>query len=364
MDNEDKLLIGGISRSNWDDIPMANPVQQYVDNNQEAINNLSEINPLKYAAQATQDVANIVAHPVQYSKNMFNYFKEDPRRLNAGFTLGEQAGNIVGQLTTQPLNKSLAQISGMTLGSVPLAMLSGGTTFRGSIPRTQPRAAGFQSRVNLQPTNQTSKTLSTFLKRTQPSYDTVSVEEFLNDIPYKPNIPSIKKGVTTEQFIKPNTTFEEYILNLTGADPKKVGLYANQKINTSNVRQGVAGSYNPKTNEIHILPEEQLKAKGLSKVGTESHEKGHRVMGILDNLEKMGLNTSEGSELYWKLKNSQSNKIQSLKDNEAISRAFEKIADPNIQFNKDVLDSIFVTPEDINSAYDVLSQYYNRYKGL
>lgn len=69
------------------------------------------------------------------------------------------------------------------------------------------------------------------------------------------------------------------------------------------------------------------------------------------------------SRFMYNLRQSQSDRLTPLYKNEAISRAFQKIEDPTIQFNPQTLESIGVNPVDIDNAVNVLNPYYKTYLG-
>lgn len=325
MDRDD-LLTGGVQKSNWDDIPMANPIQSYIDNNQSAIESLSETNPLRYAAQVPQDVANSVAHPIQYAQNTFNYFKENPMRLNPGYLAGEQVGNMFGQLVTQPLNKSLAQVSGSLLGG---AMVGAAT---GSFGRLK-----------------------------QPTLKTT-----VDNVAYKPNYPiRTSLGGDAVQFNPNRNTLGFYadLLSKTGMSKKQArNLIAQSIKRNAELPEGRVGGYNTLTSKINIAPNSKIQQYNRSAYDVATHEGAHQTLKRLEALESAGLNNPETSEFLYKLKQSQSNKLFPLAENEAISRAFEILRNPNLRFQE--LDGLMINPKDVTNAYNVLQPYYRTYGGL
>lgn len=72
--------------------------QDYVDNNQAAINSLNQYNPLKWGAQKVQDVANVVAHPVKSAKETVKAGKQTINQVaqNPKKALTELAKDAVG----------------------------------------------------------------------------------------------------------------------------------------------------------------------------------------------------------------------------------------------------------------------------
>lgn len=72
--------------------------QDYIDNNQAAINSLNPYNPLTYAAQKVQDVANVVAHPVKTAKDAVKTTEQTLKQAaqNPKKTLTELAKDAVG----------------------------------------------------------------------------------------------------------------------------------------------------------------------------------------------------------------------------------------------------------------------------
>lgn len=95
--------------------------QDYVDNNQAAINSLDKYNPFRYAAQGVQDVANVIAHPVKTAKNAVKTGEQTMRQVaqNPKKAIPDLVMNAVSNNEYKDIEKDpklyLAKKSGETL---------------------------------------------------------------------------------------------------------------------------------------------------------------------------------------------------------------------------------------------------------
>lgn len=106
--------------------------QDYVDNNQAAINSLDKYNPLRYAAQGVQDIANVVAHPVKTTKNAIKTGEQTMRQVvqNPKKAIPDMVMNAVSNNEYKDIEKDpklyMAKKTGETLTDVMLAAASSG----------------------------------------------------------------------------------------------------------------------------------------------------------------------------------------------------------------------------------------------
>lgn len=106
--------------------------QDYVDNNQAAINSLDKYNPLRYAAQGVQDIANVVAHPVKTTKNAIKTGEQTMRQVvqNPKKAIPDMVMNAVSNNEYKDIEKDpklyMAKKTGETLTDVMLAAATSG----------------------------------------------------------------------------------------------------------------------------------------------------------------------------------------------------------------------------------------------
>ena len=107
--------------------------QDYVDNNQAAINSLDKYNPFRYAAQGVQDIANVAAHPVKTAKNAIKTGEQTMRQVaqNPKKAIPDMVMNAVSNNEYKDIKKDpklyVAKKTGETLADIMLtAAASGG----------------------------------------------------------------------------------------------------------------------------------------------------------------------------------------------------------------------------------------------
>lgn len=106
--------------------------QDYVDNNQAAINSLDKYNPFRYAAQGVQDIANVVAHPVKTTKNAIKTGEQTMRQVvqNPKKSIPDMAMNAVSNNEYKDIEKDpklyMAKKTGETLTDIMLTAASSG----------------------------------------------------------------------------------------------------------------------------------------------------------------------------------------------------------------------------------------------
>lgn len=106
--------------------------QDYVDNNQAAINSMDKYNPFRYAAQGVQDIANVVAHPVKTTKDAIKTGEQTMRQVvqNPKKTIPNMVMNAVSNNEYKDIEKDpklyMAKKTGETLTDIMLAAASSG----------------------------------------------------------------------------------------------------------------------------------------------------------------------------------------------------------------------------------------------
>ena len=286
-------------------------IQGAIDNNQEAINRLNPNNPLVQYAQGVQDVANLAAHPVKTSKAVFNQakkeFKETVKKPVGTYlrnNLASVAYNTGKEIVEQGIPRTLGQMSATGLGiakapiKVPVKVATPvGSSLGGDaiVVSARPQALNFQASLLEQ--------AGVPLK--QAKHDMARAINRNSDLPNK-----------------------------------------------------AVGSYNQITGDINISPNTKIQQYGRSSYDVGTHETAHRTLQRLEALENADLITPEGAEFLHNLRQSQSNKLTPLAENEAVSRGFELARNPNIKFNEQTLNDLMINLSDIENAAKTISPYY------
>lgn len=286
-------------------------IQGAIDNNQEAINRLNPNNPLVQYAQGVQDVANLVAHPVKTSKAVINQAKKEVK---------ETIKNPVGTyLKNNPA--SVAYNTGKEI-----------------IEQGVPRTLGQISATSLAPVKAPVKTP---VKVTTPVGGSLGGDAIV--VSARPQA----------------LNFQASLLERAGVPLKQAKQDIAQSISrNSDLPDKAVGSYNQITGDINISPNTKIKQYGRSSYDVGTHETAHRTLQRLEALENAGLITPEGAEFLHNLRQSQSNKLTPLAENEAVSRGFELARNPNIKFNKQTLNDLMINLSDIENAAKTISPYY------
>ena len=286
-------------------------IQGAIDNNQEAINRLNPNNPLVQYAQGVQDVANLAAHPVKTSKAVFNQakkeFKETVKKPVGTYlrnNLASVAYNTGKEIVEQGVPRTLGQMSATGLGiakapiKVPVKVATPvGSSLGGDaiVVSARPQALNFQASL---------------LERA--------------GIPLKQAKQDIAQSISRN----------------------------------SDLPNKAVGSYNQITGDINISPNTKIQQYGRSSYDVGTHETAHRTLQRLEALENADLITPEGAEFLHNLRQSQSNKLTPLAENEAVSRGFELARNPNIKFNEQTLNDLMINLSDIENAAKTISPYY------
>ena len=289
-------------------------IQGAIENNQEAINRLNPNNPLAQYAQGVQDVANLIAHPIQTSKAIVNQAKRE---------IKETVKNPVGTY----LKKNPASVAYDTGKEI--------------IEQGVPRTLGQMSATSL------------------------SIAKAPIKAPVKMITPvgSSLGGDAIVVSARPQAlNFQASLLERAGIPLKQAKQDIAQAINrNSDLPNKAVGSYNQITGDINISPNTKIQQYGRSSYDVGTHETAHRTLQRLEALENADLITPEGAEFLHNLRQSQSNKLTPLAENEAVSRGFELARNPNIKFNEQTLNDLMINLSDIENAAKTISPYYRNF---
>ena len=286
-------------------------IQGAIDNNQEAINRLSPKNPLVQYAQGVQDIANLAAHPVKTLKAVNNQAKKEVK---------ETIKNPVGTyLKNNPAS---------------VAYNTGKEIIKQGIPRTLG----------------------------QMSATSLGIAKAPIKAPVKVSTPiggSLGGDAIVVSARPQALNFQASLLERAGVPLKQAKQDIAQSISrNSDLPNKAVGSYNQITGDINISPNTKIQQYGRSSYDVGTHEAAHRTLQRLEALENADLITPEGAEFLHNLRQSQSNKLTPLAENEAISRGFELARNPNIKFDKQTLNDLMINLSDIENAAKTISPYY------
>lgn len=286
-------------------------IQGAIDNNQEAINRLNPKNPLVQYAQGVQDIANLAAHPVKTLKAVNNQAKKE---------IKETVKNPVGTY----LKKNPASVAYNTGKEI--------------IEQGVPRTLGQMSATSL------------------------GIAKAPIKAPVKVSTPiggSLGGDAIVVSARPQALNFQASLLERAGVPLKQAKQDIAQSISrNSDLPNKAVGSYNQITGDINISPNTKIQQYGRSSYDVGTHEAAHRTLQRLEALENADLITPEGAEFLHNLRQSQSNKLTPLAENEAISRGFELARNPNIKFNKQTLNDLMINLSDIENAAKTISPYY------
>lgn len=286
-------------------------IQGAIENNQEAINRLNPNNPLVQYAQGVQDVANLIAHPIQTSKAVVNQAKKE---------IKETVKNPVGTY----LKKNPASVAYNTGKEI--------------IEQGVPRTLGQMSATSL---GITKAPIKTPVKTAAPVGGSLGGDAIV--VSARPQA----------------LNFQASLLERAGMPLKQAKQDIAQSISrNSELPNKAVGSYSQITGDINISPNTKIQQYGRSSYDVGTHETAHRTLQRLEALENAGLITPEGAEFLHNLRQSQSNKLIPLAENEAVSRGFELARNPNIKFNKQTLNDLMINLSDIENAAKTISPYY------
>ena len=286
-------------------------IQGAIDNNQEAINRLNPKNPLVQYAQGVQDIANLAAHPVKTLKAVNNQAKKEVK---------ETIKNPVGTyLKNNPAS---------------VAYNTGKEIIEQGVPRTLGQMSATSLGIAKAP-------IKAPVKVSTPIGGSLGGDAIV--VSARPQV----------------LNFQASLLERAGVPLKQAKQDIAQSISrNSDLPNKAVGSYNQITGDINISPNTKIQQYGRSSYDVGTHEAAHRTLQRLEALENADLITPEGSEFLHNLRQSQSNKLTPLAENEAISRGFELARNPNIKFNKQTLNDLMINLSDIENAAKTISPYY------
>ena len=286
-------------------------IQRTIENNQEAINRLNPNNPLAQYAQGVQDVANLIAHPIQSSKAVVNQAKKE-----------------IKETIKNPVNTYLKN------NPVSVVYDTGKEIIEQGVPRTLG----------------------------QISASSLSIAKAPIKAPVKVATPvggSLGGDAIVVSARPQALNFQASLLERAGVPLKQAKQDIAQAINrNTDLPDKAVGSYNQITGDINISPNTKIQQYGRSSYDVGTHETAHRTLQRLEALENADLITPEGAEFLHNLRQSQSNKLTPLAENEAVSRGFELARNPNIKFNKQTLNDLMINLSDIENAAKTISPYY------
>lgn len=289
-------------------------IQGAIENNQEAIDRLNPNNPLAQYAQGVQDVVNLVAHPVRTSKAVINQAKKE---------IKETVKNPVGTY----LKRNPAAV----------AYETGQEMIEQGIPRTLGQMSATSLGVAKAP-------IKAPVKVTTPVGSSLGGDAIV--ISARPQA----------------LNFQASLLERAGVPLQQAKQDIARSISrNSNLPNKAVGSYNQITGDINISPNTKIQQYGRSSYDVGTHETAHRTLQRLEALEKADLITPEGAEFLHNLRQSQSNKLTPLAENEAVSRGFELARNPNVKFDKQTLNDLMINLSDIENAAKTISPYYRNF---
>lgn len=294
--------------------------QDIADTSQNNINALPDTGAqgfLKSTAQVPQDFFNVIAHPAKTAQESYEYYKDNPKMLlplNQIFDYQNKTNQELLEGTYNP-SKELGSLAGGMLSGLALGGLG---------------------------------------NKTMPVKSTTQL----------PIRGSLGGDALTFTPAKRGLGFETYLLSQGGVPLSEARQNLTRAIRrNTELGQNKLGSYNTVRSNINISPNSNIQNQGRSAYDTGMHEGAHYTLKRLEALENAGYATPETSRLLYDLKRSQSNRLTPLAENEAISRAFEQLRNPNIRFSPTELEGLMINSDDITNAYKVLQPYWRNYMG-
>ena len=286
-------------------------IQGAIENNQEAINRLNPNNPLTQYAQGVQDVANLVAHPIQTSKAVVNQAKKEIKETIKN-PVSTYLKNNPASVAYNTGKEIIEQGVPRTLGQI-------------KVPAKVPVKAPVKAPV----------------KTATPVGNSLGGDAII--VSARP------------QALK----FQASLLGQAGVPLQQAKQDLAQSISrNSDLPNNILGSYSTITGKINVSPNTKIQQYGFSSYDVGNHETAHRILHRLEALENAGLITPKGAEFLHNLRQSQSNKLTPLYANEAVTRGFELARNPNLKFNKKTLNRLRINLSDIENAAKTISPYY------
>ena len=308
-------------------------IQDYVDNNQAAINSLDKYNPLRYAAQSVQDVANVVAHPVKTAKDAIKAGEQTMRQVvqNPKKAIPDMVMNAVSNNEYKDIAKDpklyIAKKTGGTLADVMLtAAASGGA---GTLGKGAPKALP-----------------KTTLKTMTPVTSSMGGD-------------AIKGSSTSAKHLG----FPAKIAEEIGGVPEQ----SNRNIQAALLREARNNPIDATFNNAYGLT--RLNSKDISiaknspsQLSTGEHEAWH---ALVRNVEDMQDATEYIDPRYLKFSNEVTQAIGQpvgrLSDSETLAYAIQKLQNPNYMPNWDIINSEGVSKQQFDNLIKTMQPRYNRF---
>ena len=206
--------------------------QDYVDNNQAAINSLDKYNPLRYAAQGVQDIANVAAHPVKTAKNAIKTGEQTMRQVvqNPKKAIPDMVMNAVSNNEYKDIKKDpklyVAKKTGETLADIMLtAAASGGVgkVTKGASKGTNAAKKGITKVTPLEYPANTPVKKGTDFPEAKPILNNIEDMKVVNTPKVQPNKESLVDINSLEKKppSKAQPTINERLYNMENGDLRK-----------------------------------------------------------------------------------------------------------------------------------------------
>lgn len=232
--------------------------QDYVDNNQAAINTLSPYNPFRYQAQKVQDIANAVAHPVKTAKEAVNATKEtlkqtaqDPKKALTELAKETVGVNDYKKLVQDPKLYAAQKIGG-GLGDLTLMAATAG-----GLGKAVPKGAS------------ATKGITKAVPKQYPTNSVVKGSDFSGAKPLLRNIEDLKKvEVPKSQIVKEQLTDIDSLKKATPAKAKTINeqLY---DLKTGDLRKAPSDIEQLYLEQYQKYPAEMLEANPVRSTNTK-----------------------------------------------------------------------------------------------
>ena len=308
-------------------------IQDYVDNNQAAINSLNQYNPLKYAAQGVQDIANVVAHPVKTAKDAVKAGEQTMRQIaqNPKKAIPDMVMNVVSNNEYKDIAKDpnlyAAKKTGGTLTDVMLAAAASGGA--GTLGKGATKALP-----------------KTTLKTMTPVTSSMGGD-------------AIKVSSTNAKHLG----FPAKIAEEIGGVPEQ----SNRNIQAALLREARNNPIDAASNNAYGLTRFNSKDVSIAKntpsqLSTGEHEAWHT---LVRNIEDMQDATEYIDPRYLKFQNEVTQAIGQpvgrLSNSETLAYAIQKLQNPNYVPNWGVINSEGVSKQQFDNLIKTMQPRYNRF---
>ena len=315
---------------------MAEPfkfIQDYVDNNQAAINSLDKYNPLRYAAQGVQDVADVVAHPVKTAKDTIKAGEQTMRQIaqNPKKAIPDMVKNAISNNEYKNIAKDpklyVAKKTGGTLTDIMLAAAASGGA--GTLGKGAAKALP-----------------KTTLKTMTPVTSSMGGD-------------AIKGSSTSAKHLG----FPARIAEEIGGLPEQ----SNRNIQAALLKEGRNNSVDAVFNNAYGLTMFNPKTISIAKnapdkLSTGEHEAWH---ALVRNVEDMQDATGYTDPRYLKFSNEVMQAIGQpvgrLSNSETLAYAIEKLQNPNYVPNWGVINSEGISKQQFDNLIKTMQPRYNRF---